>query len=123
MKLQINWRATALFFMLLTIIFVVVELFYISNLRKEHKPQNSSFLETYLKSENDLLKKQQDSLKTTLKLQKQAIAQKDSLLIVLSNKKNKLKIVYYEKYHKIDNYSIRQLINEFDTIFAKSGIY
>jgi hypothetical protein len=123
MKLQINWRATALFFMLSTIIFVVVELFFVSNLRKQHKPQDSSFLETYLEAENDLLKKQQDSLKTTLKLQKQAISEKDSLLIVLSKKKNKLKIVYYEKYNKIDSYSIRQLINEFDTIFAKSGIY
>ena len=122
MKLQINWRAIALFFMLSTIIFIVVELFFIRNLRKQNKPQNSSFLETYLKAENDLLQKQQDSLKTTLKLQKQAISQKDSLLIVLSNKKNKLKIVYYEKYSKIDNYSIRQLINEFDTIFAKSVI-
>jgi len=123
MKLQINWRATALFFMLLTIIFVVVELFFIGSLRNQPEHKNSSFLETYLKKENDLLQKQQDSLKTTLKLQKQAIAQKDSLLIVLSNKKNKLKIVYYEKYNKIDSYSIRQLINEFDTIFAKSGIY
>ena len=122
MKLQINWRAIALFFMLSTIIFIVVELFFISNLRKQHTPQNTNFLETYLKSENDLLQKQQDSLKTTLKLQKRAIIEKDSLLIVLSNKKNKLKIVYYEKYNKIDNYSILQLINEFDTIFAKSGI-
>jgi hypothetical protein len=123
MYLQINWRAIALFFILTTIVLIVVELFFIGSLRNQPEPKDSSFLETYLKSENDLLQKQQDSLKTTLKLQKQAISQKDSLLIVLSKKKNKLKIVYYEKYHKIDNYSIRQLINEFDTIFAKSGIY
>jgi hypothetical protein len=123
MKTQINWRAIALFFMLSTICFVVVGLFFIKNLRTQNKPQNNSFLESYLKSENDLLEKQQDSLKSTIRAQKQAISEKDSLLIILSNQKNKLKIVYYEKYHKIDNYSIRQLINEFDTIFAKNGIY
>jgi len=69
-----------------------------------------------------MLTREQDSLLKQISKQRKSISEKDSLLFVLSNKKNKIKFVYYEKYKKIDSYSIRQLGNEFDSILSKNNI-
>lgn len=119
MKLEVSWRGVALFFITTTIVFGLASLFLIT---KNETPSNTSVLEQYLKSENDLLAKQQDSLRAVIKSQSKVISEKDSLLGVLTKRKNQVKIVYYEKYKKIDNYSVRQLANEFDSIFTKNGV-
>jgi len=112
MKIEVTWKGVAVFFIITTLIF----------LSKNNTLPKTSYLEQYLKTENDLLTREQDSLQVQIKIQKKLISEKDSLLIVLSNKKNKIKIVYYEKYKKIDAMSIRQLSNEFDSILSKNNI-
>lgn len=120
MKIEVTWKGVAIFFIITTFIFGFLTV--ISFLSQNNTLPKTSYLEQYLKTENDLLTREQDSLQVQIKNQKKLISQKDSLLIVLSNKKNKIKIVYYEKYKKIDAYSIRQLSNEFDSILSKNNI-
>jgi hypothetical protein len=120
MKIEVTWKGVAVIFMITTIIFAF--LLFKNIFSKDNSLPKTSFLEQYLKTENDLLTRQQDSLKVQIHNQKKSISQKDSLLIVLSTQKNKIKIVYYEKFKKIDAYSIRQLSNEFDSILSKNNI-
>lgn len=120
MKFEFTWRGVAVVFIITTLIFGFFA--FINIFSKNTAPPTSSFLEQYLKTENEMLNREQDSLLIQIDNQKKAISEKDSLLLVLSNKKVKVKIVYYEKYQKIDSYSIRQLTTEFDSLFAKNRI-
>lgn len=116
MKVELTWRGVALFFIATSLFFGSLLLF----LNSKENPSN--LLTDYLKTENALLKKEQDSLFNLIKTQGRQIADKDKILLDLTKIKNQVKVVYYEKYQKIDDYTIRQLTDEFDSIFAKSGI-
>jgi len=115
MKFEVNWRGFAITFIITTIIFVAINLF-------SKTPPKTSYLEKYLKNENAFLKRQQDSLYSIIRFQNNVIIEKDKTLSILATLKEKVKIVYYEKYQIIDGYSVRQLTAEFDSIFAKNRI-
>jgi hypothetical protein len=119
MKIEITWKSVAVFFIITTLIFASLFIFFFSI---DNTIPKTTYLEQYLKKENEVLTREQDSLLIQISNQKKYIYQKDSLILVLSNKKNKIKFVYYEKYKKIDSYSIRQLGNEFDSILSKNNI-
>jgi hypothetical protein len=116
MRNETNWRGVTIIFIITTIFFGVVSIFLASQKTPPH-----SYLEKYLKQENDILKTQQDSLFSIIRFQNNALYEKDKALQVLASLKDKIKIVYYEKYQKIDGYSIRQLTAEFDSIFANAS--
>lgn len=118
MKLEVSWRGVAICFLVTTIILGALTLF----LTFQNNPPKSSELERYLKLENDLLKKQQDSLYSLIQSQNERLSEKDKLLNTLASQKKQVQIVYYEKYQKIDGYSVRELTNEFDTLFSKTRI-
>ena len=119
MKIEVTWKGVAIFFMVTTVVF---GFFFIQTFSKNSPLPKTSFLEEYLTQENEILNREQDSLQRQILSQQKTIFQKDSLLVILSYKKNKIKIVYYEKYQKIDSYFIRQLTTEFDSIFSKNNI-
>lgn len=116
MKFEVTWRGVAVFFGVTTIILVALSLF----LTFQSNPPKSSELEKYLKLENDLLKRRQDSLFAVIQVQNLRLSEKDKILNNLANQKKQVQIVYYEKYQKIDGLSVRQLTNEFDTLFSKA---
>jgi hypothetical protein len=118
MKFEVTWRGVAITFVITTIILGAISLF----LTFQSNPPKSSYLEKYLKDENNFLKRQQDSLYSIIRFQNNALLQKDKTLSVLASSKEKVKIVYYEKYQKIDGYSVRQLTAEFDSLFTKTRI-
>ena len=115
MKLEVFWRGVAILFGITTILLTAISLF----LTFRNNPSKPSEIEKYLKLENDLLKKQQDSLYSLINKQNLRLVEKDKILSNLSNQKKQIQIVYYGKYQKIDGYSVRQLTNEFDSIFSK----
>jgi hypothetical protein len=118
MKFEVTWRGVAITFIVTTIILGAISLF----LTFKSTSPKSSYLEKYIKQENDFLKRQQDSLYSIIRFQNNALTEKDKTLSILASSKEKVKIVYYEKYQKIDGYSARQLTADFDSLFAKTRI-
>jgi|688.fasta_scaffold644585_3 hypothetical protein len=116
MKVEVSWRGVAIIFIITTIILGALSLF----LTFQSNPPKPSELEKYLKEQNDLLKRQQDSLYSLINLQNVRLAEKDKILNTLAIQKKQVQIVYYEKYQKIDGFSVGQLTNEFDTLFSKA---
>jgi hypothetical protein len=119
MKLEVNWRGVALYFMATTIAFGFFCLFLFF---RNHTPSKTSTLEKYLQTQNKSLKKEQDSLFLVIKTQNKSISEKDSLLVKLANRKANVKIIYYEKIQSINTYSTRQLTDEFESIFTKNNV-
>jgi hypothetical protein len=119
MKIAVNWKGVALYFMATTMAFGFFCLFLFF---RNHTPPKTSILEKYLNTQNKFLKKEQDSLFLVIKSQNKSISVKDSLLVELANKKTKVKIIYYEKIKSIDTYSTRQLTDEFESVFTKNNV-
>jgi hypothetical protein len=118
MRFEVTWRGVAITFIVTTIFLGAISLF----LTFKSTPPKSSHLEKYLKQQNDFLQRQQDSLHSIIRFQNTALFEKDKTLSILASSKEKVKIVYYEKYQKIDGYYVRQITAEFDSLFSKNRI-
>lgn len=114
MNEEVRWRSIVGIITCLTILYF----FYVP----KNTPPISSNLEQYLTTENNKLQHQKDSLTKIIKLNNENIVLKDNILLKLQQQSSKVKIVYYEKYKDIDTYYMRQLTDEFDSIFTKNGI-
>lgn len=118
MNFELTWRGIAKIFIITTVILSIICFFQ----TVQNNFPKSSHLEKYLKDENNFLVRQNDSIYLELKEKNKSLLEKEKSFSILANSKDKITIVYYEKYKKIDNYIVRQLISEFDSIFAKVGI-
>jgi hypothetical protein len=112
------WRKVAFSLTIVTIVLGAISLF----LTLKNRPPKPSELENYLRDKNVFLEKQQDSLFSIIKQQNHQLSEKDKLLKTLANRKQEVEIFYYEKYKKIDGYFVRQITNEFDSIFSKAHV-
>ncbi len=72
--------------------------------------------------QNQRLKVANDSLEILLKKNNREIQTKDSLIVILTEKKVKIKYVYNEKIKNIEYLSDSQLCRLFDSIFSKNNL-
>ena len=92
-------------------------LFFNSNQNKKN-----TILEEHLKSKNLSFKKEIDSLFLIIEINNKKLNKITDTIYLYQKKKDKIKIVYYEKTNKINVFSLPELTNEFDSIFAKNNV-
>ena len=115
--MKINWKIFSYILIFLTIFLTIVLLFFNSNQNKKN-----TILEEQLKSKNLSFKKEIDSLFLTIEINNKKLNKITDTIYLYQKKKDKIKIVYYEKTNKINVFSLPELTNEFDSIFAKNNV-
>lgn len=76
----------------------------------------------YIESQNKRLRIVNDSLELILKKNDKEIRTRDSLIVILTEKKVKIKYVYNEKIKRIEYLSDFELCRVFDSIFSKNNV-
>ena len=77
---------------------------------------------TFLESKNKVLKGSNDSLEKLIQINDKSFKQKDSVIVILAEKKVKIKYVYNEKIKRIEFLSDSELCKLFDSIFSKNNV-
>jgi len=76
----------------------------------------------HIESQNNRLKIANDSLEKLINKNDRQLKAKDSLIVILTEKKVKIKYVYNEKIKRIEFLSDSQLARLFDSIFSKNNV-
>jgi hypothetical protein len=98
-------------------ILVVIFIFIMIPANSPEKP-----LQSYLKKENNRLKKKNDSLSLIIKKNDFIFNEMSRTIVEMANQKREIKYVYNEKYKEIRFFTNSRIILEFDSIFSKSNI-
>ena len=77
---------------------------------------------SHIENQNKRLQVVNDSLESILIKNDNEIRTKDSLIVILTEKKVKIKYVYNEKIKRIEYLSDTQLCRLFDSIFSKNNV-
>lgn len=76
----------------------------------------------HIENQNNRLKIANDSLERLINKNDRQLKAKDSLIVILTEKKFKIKYVYNEKIKRIEFLSDSQLARLFDSIFSKNNV-
>ena len=111
MKINYERSFWALLIFLINVIIFVSIISYAKNKAVEHIEQQIG-----------RLKVANDSLEVLLNKNNKEIRTRDSLIVILTEKKVKIKYVYNEKIKRIEYLSDSQLCRLFDSIFSKNNV-
>jgi hypothetical protein len=111
MKINYERSFWALLIFLINVIIFMSIISYVKNKAVEH-----------IEQQNGRLKVANDSLEVLLNKNNKEIRTRDSLIVILTEKKVKIKYVYNEKIKRIEYLSDSQLCRLFDSIFSKNNV-